>query len=115
MTDRRKRIVGAVVGALAAAVLLPLLNRLGRMDLFFPLLAVVAIVAGVLALTWRLRGRPWFWVALALVSVVHLVLIFRVPWPRIPAILTFPACMADVGIIFGLISLLDKLMSRAKS
>lgn len=116
MTERSQRIAAAVGGGLFAVVLLPLLDHLGRMELFFPILATVAMTAGVFKLCWGLRRQPSFWVAMNLVVALHVLLILYVPWRPgwIPAPTTIAFCMVDLAIVVPTIKLIGRLMDRTK-
>ena len=64
---------------------------------------------------WYLRKRPWFWMALAALTVIHVVLIVMVPWSNksFPAPALWPIGIADFAAICGFIKLVEKAMSRS--
>jgi len=66
---------------------------------------------------WYLRKRPWFWMAVVALTVIHVVLIVMVPWSNrsFPAPELWPVGIADFAAICGFIKLVEKAMSRDDS
>jgi hypothetical protein len=63
---------------------------------------------------WYLRRQPWFWMTVAVLTIMHSVLVLVVPWPNkglsSPAL--WPIGIADFAAICGCVKLVEKLMSR---
>jgi hypothetical protein len=65
---------------------------------------------------WYLRKRAWFWMAVAALTVIHVVLIVLVPWTNksFPAPALWPVGIVDFAAICGFIKLVEKAMSRSE-
>ena len=66
---------------------------------------------------WYLRKRVWFWMAITLLTIIHVVLIVVVPWTNksFPAPTLWPIGIADFAAIYGSIKLVEKAMSRTET
>lgn len=64
---------------------------------------------------WHQRRQPWFWMAIAALSVAHIALIAIVPWSNrsLPAPALWPIGIADFAAICGFIKLVEKGMSQS--
>jgi O-antigen ligase len=64
---------------------------------------------------WYQRRQAWFWVTVAALAVIHVVLIVLVPWTnrRFPAPELWPVGIADFAAMCGVIKLIEKLMIRS--
>lgn len=76
--------------------------------------ASLALMIGAVRVFWYLRRQPWFWMAIAALTVIHVVLIVLVPWNKrsFPAPELWPIGIADFAAICGFIKLVEKVMSR---
>jgi len=74
----------------------------------------LALMIGGVRAFWHLRRHAWFWMAIAALTIIHVVLIAVVPWTNrsFPAPELGPVCIADFAAIFGFIKLVEKVMSR---
>lgn len=117
VTDRNQKLLAFAGGGIIAIILLPLLDHLGRIELFFPILGTVAVIVGVVSLSWELRRRPWYWVTMILVVALHVPVILYVPWRAgwIPAPVTIAVCMVDLLIIVRVLKLIGRFVDRTKS
>ncbi len=65
---------------------------------------------------WGRRGHLWFWVMVAVLTVLHVLLIIYVPWPGVHTTIGGPALvpfgLLDVGIMCGCFKLVENLMSK---
>jgi len=75
--------------------------------------AFALMIGGVLVFR-RLIRRPWFWMSIAALVIIHIVLIVVVPWSNgsFPAPELWPIGIADFAAICGFIKLVEKLMTR---
>ena len=73
---------------------------------------IVIVVA--LAMKWELRGRTWFWVTMIVIAILHVLLIFAIPWTTrwIPAVVATPILAVDLAAILVIIKLLEKLFEK---
>jgi hypothetical protein len=62
---------------------------------------------------WELRTHIWFWITMSCIVAFHIPLVIFVPWTSrwIPAIGILPIGVADLAVIFGCLSLVEKWMS----
>ena len=64
---------------------------------------------------WGRRKLLWFWVTVAILTALHVLLVLYVPWPGVhttiggPAL--FPFGLLDIGIVCGCFKLIEKLMT----
>lgn len=77
--------------------------------------ASLALMIGAVRVFWYLRRHAWFWMAIALLAIIHVVLIVVVPWTNksFPAPELWPVGIADFAAICGFIKLVEKVMSRS--
>lgn len=75
----------------------------------------LALMILAIRLVWCLTRQAWFWVTVAALTVIHVVLIVLVPWTNrsFPAPELWPVGIADFAAICGFIKLIEKLMSRS--
>jgi len=76
-------------------------------------IALALMIGGIWAF-WHQRRQAWFWMAIAALTVIHVVLIVLVPWSdkSFPAPALWPIGIADFAAICGFIKLVEKAMSR---
>jgi len=117
VTERNQKILAFTGGGIIAIVLLPLLEHLGRIELFYPIGVTVAMIAGVIKLCWELRQRLWFWVTMILVVALHVPIILYVPWRAgwIPAPVTIAVCMVDLVIVVRTLKHIGRLVDGRNS
>lgn len=77
------------------------------------------ICAGVIVTTvrstWNLRKHLWFWVTVAILTVLHAALVLFVAWSSSTAytgLALLPVAVLDYGIVYGCIKLAEKVMVR---
>lgn len=76
-------------------------------------IALSMMIGGLWAF-WHQRRHAWFWMAVAALTIIHVVLIVVVPWTNksFPAPALWPVGIADFAAICGFIKLVEKAMSR---
>ena len=86
--------------------------RAGRLDLARPVLWSVGILGVLTAIKRKLKRHVWFWVTMAILASLHVLLILLVPWPSkwIPALVAIPFGIADVYIMLWLVSVVGTFM-----
>jgi hypothetical protein len=111
-TDWRGTIIGICMLHVFA-----LLIHFGGKDLALPACTYLGMIALAIALRWNLRTHVWFWIVIALVLALHVVLLLKVPWPHftINRITLLPFGVADLLVILGIIKFVEKLIVRAPS
>jgi hypothetical protein len=57
-----------------------LTDHFSRLNMSLPLLNCIGVFGFLIYLKWELRQRPWFWITLALLVMLHVVLIWFIPW-----------------------------------
>ena len=63
---------------------------------------------------WNLRGYLWFWVALTIMIVLHILLVIFVFWTskRYPGLILFPIAVVDYAIVYGGMKLAEKMFRQ---
>ena len=86
----------------------------GRFDLARPTLLSMIVIVVALAMKWKLRGRVWFWVTMAAIVILHVLLIVAIPWTTrwIPAIVATPILAVDLATILVIVKVLEKLFEK---
>jgi hypothetical protein len=86
----------------------------GRFDLARPTLLSMIVIVVALAMKWKLRGRVWFWVTMAAIAILHVLLIVAIPWTTrwIPAIVATPILAVDLATILVIVKVLEKLFEK---
>ncbi len=109
--NRRVLLFGLILGVIITPVVI-LLSAHGRPELVYPVIAASGAIAFAVRGRWELRNRWWFWVTAFAIVCAHLALILYLPWKAgwIPAPITMLACLVDLAILFGIFSLVEKLM-----
>ena len=74
-------------------------------------IALAMMIGGIWAF-WHQRRHAWFWMAVAALTIIHVVLIVAVPWTNksFPAPALWPVGIADFAAICGFIKLVEKAM-----
>ena len=64
---------------------------------------------------WNLKEYAWFWMTLAIIITLHILLVLLVPWTSksYPGLTLFPIAVLDYAIVYGCIKLVEKVMKRA--
>jgi hypothetical protein len=111
MTQRSQLIVWGIAVALAMAVALPVLDHIGRIELAIPTVAAALTISAVVKVNWEFHERLWFWVTMAAIAGLHVLLILCIPWHKgwIPAPVTLGFCIVDAAIILGILNLIGRL------
>ncbi len=102
-------------GTIIVLCMLPvfaLFTHFGGENLALPATTYLAMIALAIALHWKLRTSVWFWIVVALLLAVHVVLLVKVPWPHFTAnrITLLPFGVADLLIILGIIKFVEKFI-----
>jgi hypothetical protein len=73
-----------------------------------------AMIVTTVWMRWDLRKRVWFWVMIAILILLHLPLVMLLPWTNnnYPSIVLLPVALLDLAIIYGIIKLAEKTMTR---
>jgi hypothetical protein len=70
-----------------------------------------AMIMTTIWMRWDLRKRVWFWVAIAILALIHLPFVMLIPWTNknYPGAVLLPEALLDLAIIYGAIKLIEKL------
>jgi hypothetical protein len=68
--------------------------------------ATVIVLLGVGLVKWKLRTKPWFWAVMLFFALIHMAIIFAVPWANedYPIYVLFPFAIVDGGVLIYLLS-----------
>ena len=66
---------------------------------------------------WEMRKHPWFWVVVAVLTALHVLLVLYIPWPAVYTTIGGPAFvpfgLLDFAIFLGCMKLIEKVVRRA--
>lgn len=100
-------------GLIIAAILIPvylLFIYIGKEELGWIVSVLLGVIMLAVRVRWDLRRHAWFWATIALVSVLHVPLLFLVGLP--PAVfhwvVMLPIAVADCLVTVGIIGLVEK-------
>jgi len=84
----------------------------GKLNLALPVLDSAAMIAITIAMRWRLRRHVWFWIAMAVIVALHVLLILYVPWTNkwVPAPAIIPIALVDLYVMLKTVSIVEKFM-----
>ena len=117
----KKRIRGAwLVAAMAFAFLLAvILDSFKALQLFWPINITIVVPVFTVWGHLELKRRLWFWVAIATITAAHAVVFYFVAWPWgtkwVWARVIEGICTLDLMAVFGLISLVEKLLGEDRA
>jgi hypothetical protein len=108
---------GVLCWMIGCAVIVWLLDHLGRFDLARPALLSIGMLGVATAIKWKLRQHVWFWIAMSVIVALHILLILFVPWTTrwIPAILIIPIGIADLYLMLAILSVVGKFVEGPKT
>ena len=99
---------------LSMAAVFLLVRQLGRPDLalssWIPLMGGACIIR----VRWDLTSELWFWITILLVGLLHVPLIFLVPFPRmiVNKATLMPIGLVDFVIFYSSVFLVEKLIDK---
>src|SRR5579883_844792 len=108
---------GVLLWMAVCAVIVWLLNDVGRFNFARPVLCSVAMLGIAIAIKWKLRRRLWFWITVIVLVAIHSSLILLAPWTTkwIPALVVIPFAMADLYAMLAVIAFVEKIVERRRS
>ena len=91
-----------------------LLDKFGKLDLVLPTMNSILVLGFMLALKRKLWRKPWFWVTMAVIAVLHVPLILFVPWDTkwVPALAIAVIDSADFCGILLILAAIGKFMGE---
>ncbi len=116
LKDKRLRWPWLVAIMVLSFVFSALLDHLGILQLFWPIVVTAAIPVFTVWGFWELKRRLWFWLIIALVVAVNTLLFSIIGWPWgthwIPARSIAGLSTLEMIPIFALIAVLEKRQER---
>jgi hypothetical protein len=87
---------------------------LGRFDLARPTLITLAALGFVIAVKWKLRACPWFWITMTVFVALHVLLILSVNWTTkwVPAVVSAGIVTIDLYAMLAIISVVENFVGR---
>ena len=84
----------------------------GRLDLALPVLNAIGVMGFFIAVQWKMRVHFWFWLTLALVAALHVILILVIPWGTkwVPATAIAGIDTIDFCALLVIFAVVEKLM-----
>ena len=76
----------------------------------------VIVLAMVVEMFWASRRRVWYWASILFLTIVHAVLVVKVPWPvprhQLAGNPLLPLAAVDLFFCYGILWLLEKFSER---
>ena len=113
--DKKKStILWAIVAVIAVVPIVALFHYIGKPASGFPAALSVLMLAIAVKVRWELSRRPWFWITIAALAIVHAPLVWFNPWSTrwVPSFIVTPFCIVDGLAILGIITFVEKLNSQ---
>ena len=106
-------VLSVIIGSVLIAWLF---DHLGRFDLARPALFSTALFGVAIAIKWKLRRHAWFWITMAAIVALHVLLILFVPWTTkwVPAVVIIPIGIADLCAMLAVLSVVGKFWEKLK-
>lgn len=94
-----------------------LFDRFGKVGIALPALDSTAILTLAIVIKWNLRRNVWFWITMAIVVVLHVLLILSVPWTDkwVPASTIAGIGVVDLVVILVVVSIVENFMRGEKT
>jgi len=91
-----------------------LFDHFGRFDLARPAVVSMAVLCFAIAVKWKLRGRVWFWITMAVFVVLHILLILSVTWTTgwVPAAVSTGIGTVDLYVMLAIVCVVEKFVER---
>jgi hypothetical protein len=107
---------GALSVIIGSVLIAWLFDHLGRFDLARPALFSTALFGVAIAIKWKLRRHAWFWITMAAIVALHVLLILFVPWTTkwVPAVVIIPIGIADLYAMLAVLSVVGKFWEKLK-
>lgn len=108
---------GLKIGAILVPMLV-LFIYLGKADMGLAVFIVLGVMTVAIKIRWNLRKHIWFWAIIAGILALHVPLVVMVRWPQgnLPTLFyTLPFGLIDFLIIWGILGLAEKLLSKHSS
>lgn len=92
-------------------------DHFGQLSAALPAMNAMGMLGFVLVLKKKLMGRLWFWITMAIVAVLHVLLVLFIPWTTnwVPAIVIAVIDSLDICAILGIIVVVGRLVEGPKS
>jgi hypothetical protein len=99
-----------------ALLLRGMLKDSGLLYLYRPIWNGVGVFGFLVFLKWRLRRYAWFWITMAAVVALHVLLILFVPWTNkwVPALVTAGVDSLDICLVFWILGIVEELAGGPK-
>ena len=103
---------GYIFIPVGAFLLFALFDHFGKLALARPTGFSVSIIIIAIAMRWKLKGRVWFWIAMASLAALHVPLILFIPWTTksIPVLVIIPIGIADLYAMLWVLYVVGKFM-----
>jgi hypothetical protein len=105
---------GVIIGAILCPVFF-FFRYIGKTDLGLNVGLCLGMFLFAIRIRWDLRTRPWFWIVVTLVLVLHVPLFFLIQWPDtwVPGAALLPFGIADLLIFLGVVRFVENFIVKA--
>lgn len=88
----------------------------GRLEIALPLLNVIGVLGFIVVLKWRLRREAWFWILMAIIAAIHVLLLLVVPWTEkwVPALAIGFIDSVDICLILWVLVAIERGIGRSR-
>ena len=101
-------------GIVVSTLMAWLFDHFGRFDLELPVMETIGVLGFAIAVKWKLRSRVWFWITMAIIATLHVVLVLLIPWTTkwIPVAIIIPILTADFYAILWVCAVVGTFVDR---
>lgn len=94
-----------------------LFDHFGKLELALPTLNCVGVFGFAIDVKWELRARVWFWITMAIIGALHVLLILFVPWTTnwVPAMTIAGIDSLDFVAILAILFVVGRLMEEPQT
>jgi hypothetical protein len=100
-----------IIGICASACTTFLFAHYGRLELALPIMNFIGLMTFIIFFKWNLRRKLWFWIAIAIIAIFHVILLLLIPWSTewVPALAIAAVVSVDACLILGFLIAAERL------
>jgi hypothetical protein len=104
-------LVAVMIGSFLVCLLF---DHFGRFDVARPSILAAGAISFTVVVKWNLNKRTWFWLTMALIVALHVLVILSVPWTTkwVPAVVIAGFCTVDLVVMLAIVDAVETLLQR---
>ena len=108
---------GVLLGIIGSFLSAWLFDNRGNLQLVLPILNSILVLGFMLVLKRKLWPRAWFWITMAILAALHVLLVLFIPWTTrwFPALAIAAIDSADFCLILWILAVVGKLVGGPKT